>query len=141
MVAFPLRPHYTEPKRNGHCVRSRLQVADIRQHVINGRTFLHDYRDVQGYIIDLSEITENNQGFLSNQGDAEHTGAELEVQWSLSENLSIAASGGLSGCQNYRIQIQQHQSAGMFVAVEGQRPYCTQVERHRSCAISAAANQ
>ena len=48
---------------------------------LNGATFYYDYQDVQGYTQRLSEETGTVVSALGNLGDAEHIGAELEMQW------------------------------------------------------------
>ncbi len=122
---FPLNPRDINPYKEETVIAYeagfKSQITD--NVILNGATFYYDYRDVQGYIIDLSEITANPQEFLSNQGDAEHTGAELEVQWSLSDNFSVAASGGYLDAKITESKANTTNVAGMSVPVEGRRPY------------------
>ncbi len=58
---------------------------------VNGAGFFYDYRDVQGYITVFSEVTQTVISRLSNQGNAEHEGAELEVEWQPSEQWRLQA--------------------------------------------------
>ena len=58
---------------------------------LNVALFHYDYFDAQGYV---NEVDDN--GFLvtrlGNVGDAEHDGAEVEVQWLPTEHLSLEAN-------------------------------------------------
>lgn len=48
---------------------------------VNGAVFYYDYEDVQGFTSVFSEVTQTALTKLDNLGDAEHTGAELEITW------------------------------------------------------------
>lgn len=61
---------------------------------VNGAVFYYDYKDVQGYLTQFSELTQSVVTLLSNIGDAEHTGAELDLAWQASENLVLQANIG-----------------------------------------------
>jgi iron complex outermembrane receptor protein len=91
--------------------------------ILNGATFYYDYRDVQGYIVALSQFTGQPQEFLSNQGDAEHSGVELELFWSVTDNFLLTAGGGyldasITDSKANTLNVQRQP-----VAVEGRRPY------------------
>lgn len=55
---------------------------------LNGAAFYYDYQDVQGYTTRVSEESGTVVSALGNLGDAEHIGAELDVEW-----LSTALPG------------------------------------------------
>ena len=48
---------------------------------LNGAVYYYDYSDVQGFTSVFSDVTGTALTKLDNLGDAEHTGAELEVTW------------------------------------------------------------
>ena len=58
---------------------------------VNGALYDYDYRNVQGFTQALSETTGLPVTRLGSLGDAEHTGAELEMAWlpQLLEGLSL----------------------------------------------------
>jgi len=58
---------------------------------LNGALFFYDYTDVQGFQTRFSTISNTVVTSLGNQGDAEHQGAELELLWLPSEQLTIQA--------------------------------------------------
>ena len=59
---------------------------------LNGAAFYYDYQDVQGFTQVLNATTNTIVTKLGNLGDAEHTGAELDLQWLPIEGLSIQAA-------------------------------------------------
>lgn len=61
---------------------------------LNGAVFYYDYQDVQGYLTVFSDVTETVVTSLSNIGDAEHTGAEIDLAWQATDNLLLHASAG-----------------------------------------------
>lgn len=61
---------------------------------LNGAVFYYDYQDVQGYLALFSDITQTVVTNLSNVGDAEHTGVEIELAWQTTDNLLLQASAG-----------------------------------------------
>ncbi len=122
---FPLDPDdlipYKEETVIAYEVGFKSRLAD--NIILNGATFLYDYRDVQGYVVALSQITGENQELLSNQGDAEHSGAELELQWSLTDRLTVAASGGYLDAAITDSKAITHNVLDQPIPVKGQRPY------------------
>lgn len=56
---------------------------------LNGAVFHYDYKDVQGFIQAINPVTNTPIDRLMNQGDAEHDGAELQVQWQPTLRLGI----------------------------------------------------
>lgn len=61
---------------------------------LNGAVFYYDYQDVQGYLTFFSEVTGTVVTSLSNIGDAEHTGAEIDLAWQATDKLLLQASAG-----------------------------------------------
>lgn len=60
---------------------------------LNGALYYYDYADVQGYAQVLSSLTNTPLLKYTNVGDAEHTGAELEMLWLPNiEGLSLSGS-------------------------------------------------
>jgi iron complex outermembrane recepter protein len=59
---------------------------------LNGALYFYDYQDVQGFTQVFSEETGTVLTKLGNLGDAEHTGAELDMIWLPLEGLSFQAS-------------------------------------------------
>jgi iron complex outermembrane receptor protein len=122
---FPLDPDdlfpYKEETVIAYEAGFKFRLAD--NIILNGATFFYDYRDVQGYITNVSSITGSGQELLSNTGDAEHSGAELELQWSLTDNFTVAASGGYLDARITESKANSINVVGVLVPVEGQRPY------------------
>ncbi|MBU3069387.1 TonB-dependent receptor [Aestuariicella sp. G3-2] len=60
---------------------------------VNGAVYYYDYRDIQGFTQINSSITNTSLTKLGNLGDAEHTGAELDIIWypQAIEGLSLQA--------------------------------------------------
>lgn len=122
---FPLDPDDLQPYKEETVVayeagfKSRL----LDNIILNGATFFYDYRDVQGYIIKLSQITGAGQEVLSNTGDAEHSGAELELQWLLTDSFTVAASGGYLDARITDSKANSMNVLRRSVPVSGQRPY------------------
>jgi iron complex outermembrane recepter protein len=59
---------------------------------LNGAVYFYDYQDVQGFTQVFSETTGTVVTKLGNLGDAEHTGAELDLVWLPLEGLSLQAT-------------------------------------------------
>ncbi|MEP4147045.1 MAG: TonB-dependent receptor [Halioglobus sp.] len=59
---------------------------------LNGALYFYDYQDVQGFTQVFSETTNTVVTKLDNLGDAEHTGAELDMVWLPLEGLSLQAT-------------------------------------------------
>lgn len=59
---------------------------------LNGAAYFYDYQDVQGFTQVANELTGTVVTKLGNLGDAEHTGAELDMVWLPLEGLSLQAS-------------------------------------------------
>jgi iron complex outermembrane receptor protein len=122
---FPLEPGDTNPYKEETVIAYeagfKSQLSD--NVILNGATFFYDYRDVQGYIVQFSEVTESDIELLSNQGDAQHSGAELELQWSLTDNLSVAASGGYLNARITDSKAITRNLLDEHVPISGQRPY------------------
>ncbi len=122
---FPLDPDDLSPYKEETVVAYeagfKSQLAN--NIILNGATFFYDYRDVQGYITNVSQITGSPRDLLSNTGDAEHSGAELEVQWLLTDNFTVAASGGYLDARITESKADTINVLRRLVPVEGQRPY------------------
>jgi iron complex outermembrane receptor protein len=58
---------------------------------LNGAVFRYAYEDVQGYIQTINPLTNSGIDRLANQGDAEHDGAELQVQWQPVQGFNLIA--------------------------------------------------
>ncbi len=58
---------------------------------LNAAAYFYDYQDVQGFTQTISQETGTALTKLGNMGDAEHTGAELEMLWipQFAEGLSV----------------------------------------------------
>jgi iron complex outermembrane receptor protein len=56
---------------------------------LNAALFHYEYADVQGYIRDINPLTGTGIDRLANQGDARHSGMELQMQWSPLERLDF----------------------------------------------------
>jgi len=59
---------------------------------LNGAVYFYDYQDVQGFTQVFSETSNTVVTKLGNLGDAEHTGAELDLNWVPLEGLSLQAT-------------------------------------------------
>ena len=60
---------------------------------------------------------------MSNQGDARHVGAELELVWALTDNLSFSTSAGYLDAEITDSKALTKNVMGQQVPVQGQRPY------------------
>lgn len=69
-------------------LKSELFDRSLR---LNAAAYFYDYRDVQGFTQSISQQTGTALTKLGNIGDAEHTGAELEIIWlpEFAEGLSM----------------------------------------------------
>lgn len=56
---------------------------------VNATAYFYDYQDVQGFTQELSETTGTVVTKLGNLGDAEHKGAELDINWLPVEGLYL----------------------------------------------------
>lgn len=93
---------------------------------INAALFHYEYADVQGYIQAFNPITGTNIERLSNQGDARHTGMELQLHWNLLPRLELEA--GLAWL-NARFVSTGQLTTNLLdqqVEISGRRPYAPQ---------------
>ena len=59
---------------------------------LNGAAYYYDYRDVQGFTQEFNNVTGTVVTKLGNLGDAEHTGAELDLLWLPLDGLTLQAA-------------------------------------------------
>ncbi len=65
--------------------------------VLNGAAFFYDYRDVQGFTQEFSDDdVERVLTKLGNLGDAEHTGAELDLAWRVGALTGLTAQASVA---------------------------------------------
>lgn len=63
---------------------------------VNGAVYYYDYQDIQGFTQVNSSITNTPLTKLDNLGDAEHTGAELDIVWSPQEIDGLTLQAGVA---------------------------------------------
>lgn len=90
---------------------------------INAAVFTYDYRDVQGFVRDINPVTGTGVDRLTNQADARHDGAELELQWNPSEQWQLQAMVGWLDAKLVDATRKTTNVAGRQVLMEGTRPY------------------
>lgn len=123
---FPFSPIEVEPYRE-ETIRA-LEVGlkkNFPEHglQLNGALFRYYYDDVQGYIQTLNPLTNTGIDRLANQGDAEHEGAELQVDWRPRPNITLVA--GLAWLDARFVSTGKTTSnlLKQQVAITGRRPY------------------
>lgn len=122
---FPLYPGainpYEEETVIAYEVGFKSQLTD--RLLLDAAAFHYDYRDVQGYVTRFSPVTGTDLEFLSNQGDAEHQGLEVEMQWSPAQGLTFIANAGYLDARITDSRAETTNLLGQLVPVEGRRPY------------------
>lgn len=122
---FPLNPGAIDPYEEETVIayevgfKSRLTESLL----LDAAVFHYDYRDVQGYVTRFSPVTGTDLEFLSNQGDAEHQGLEVEMQWSPAPGLTFIANAGYLDARITDSRSETTNLLGQLVPVEGRRPY------------------
>lgn len=92
---FSLTPAEVEPYAEETVVSVEVGFKTMwaeRTVRLNGAAFYYDYQDVQGFTQVFSPISGTVVTKLGNLGDAEHTGAELDLLWLPLEGLTLQAS-------------------------------------------------
>lgn len=74
-------------------VKSTLLNRTLR---VNASAFYYDYQDIQGYDQQLNESTDTVLTSLTNIGDGDYQGAELELQWRPAAIPGIELAAGFS---------------------------------------------
>jgi iron complex outermembrane receptor protein len=90
---------------------------------VNAALFHYEYEDVQGFMQDINPVTGTGIDRLGNQGDARHSGAELQLQWSPLTRFDVEL--GLAWL-DARFVSTGKTTANLLrqqVAITGQRPY------------------
>ena len=122
---FPLNPGAIDPYEEetviAYEVGFKHQLSERLR--LDAAAFHYDYRDVQGYITQFSSVTDTDLEYLSNQGDAEHQGVEVALQWSPTTQLNFIANVGYLDARITDSQAKTTNLLGQVVAVEGRRPY------------------
>lgn len=90
---------------------------------LNAAAFYYDYDDVQGFISRLSAITNTTINVLSNQGSAEHSGVEMDLNWFLAENLNVTMNLGYLDASIKNSGVTTLDIFQNTVPVSGRRPY------------------
>jgi outer membrane receptor protein involved in Fe transport len=101
-------------------IKRSLAALDMQ---INAAVFTYDYRDVQGFVRDINPILGTGVDRLANQADARHDGAELELQWTPSQQWQVLAMIGWLDAKLVDATRKTTNVAGQQVLMEGTRPY------------------
>ena len=101
-------------------IKRSLSALDMQ---INAAVFTYDYRDVQGFVRDINPILGTGVDRLANQADARHDGAELELQWTPSQQWQVLAMIGWLDAKLVDATRKTTNVAGQQVLMEGTRPY------------------
>jgi len=122
---FPLQPGATDPygEETVLAYEAGFKAALGEQLQLNAATFHYDYRDVQGYVTRFSAITGTDVELLANQGDAEHSGVEVELQWLATDRLSLTLSGAHLDARITDSKADTNNLLRQRVPVAGRRSY------------------
>ncbi|MDT8398660.1 MAG: TonB-dependent receptor [Pseudomonadales bacterium] len=90
---------------------------------LNASVFYYDYQDVQGFVTSINSLTNTQIDVLTNQGDAEHAGAEVELVWAPVEGLSLTGNISYLDARFKRSEIFSRNIDGILLPIEGRRPF------------------
>jgi len=122
---FPLDPGDTDPYRE-ETVLAYEAGFKSQLHArlqLNAATFYYDYRNVQGYITRFSTVTGTDIELLANQGDARHTGVEVDLQWRPLDQLSLTLGVAQLDARIIDSKADTTNLLRQRVPVEGRRSY------------------
>tara|TARA_R100001143_G_C3360641_1_gene135246 strand:+ start:6120 stop:8408 length:2289 start_codon:yes stop_codon:yes gene_type:complete len=91
--------------------------------LLNIAGFYYDYRDVQGFISEVNPATLTVIDRLANQGDAEHKGVELELDWRVNEQLYFSLALGYLDAEITDSNQMTTNTVGATVPLTGKRAY------------------
>ncbi|MEY4640999.1 MAG: hypothetical protein RLZZ227_993 [Pseudomonadota bacterium] len=123
---FPFSPIEVEPYLEETITAAELgfrkRLPDYALQ-LNGAVFHYEYEDVQGYIQTLNPLTNTGIDRLANQGDAEHDGAELQVQWQPLSGLDVVAGIAWLDAEFVSTGRTTSNILRQQVEITGRRPY------------------
>ncbi len=122
---FPSFPQEIDPYREETIMAYELGFkSDLASSLrLNGAVFYYDYADVQGFISRLNSLTNTQINVLANQGDAEHSGAEIEVEWYPAERWNLSLDVAYLDASVKASSITSRNIFGASVPISGRRPY------------------
>lgn len=85
--------------------------------------FLYDYKAVQGFVNQINAITGTATDILTNQGDARHTGIEVDLAWQPVEPFSVVAGLGWLNAEYRGVTVLTTNVLRQPVPIRGTRPY------------------
>ncbi|PCJ43418.1 MAG: hypothetical protein COA71_00665 [SAR86 cluster bacterium] len=91
--------------------------------LLNGAVFFYDYKDVQGFVSETNVITMTVIDRLANQGNAEHQGLELELEWMANNDLYFALNLGYLDARITESSQLTTNISGDMVSLVGKRAY------------------
>jgi iron complex outermembrane recepter protein len=100
--------------------KKQWQSAGVR---LNGAVFQYEYHDVQGYATELNALTGTLIDVLTNQGDARHHGAELELSWQLNDAFGLSGNIGYLDARFLESGATTRNIDGTLISVQGSRPF------------------
>jgi iron complex outermembrane receptor protein len=123
---FPFSPvevtPYLEETINAVEIGFRKTLPDYALQ-LNGALFHYDYEDVQGYIQMINPLTNTGVDVLANQGDADHDGAELQLQWQPVSRFGVVAGVAWLDAQFISTGTTTSNLLKQQVEISGRRPY------------------
>lgn len=122
---FPSFPQEIDPYQEETIIAYELgfksdPASSLR---LNGAVFYYDYTDVQGFISRLNSLTNTQINVLANQGDAEHSGAEIEIEWYPTERWNLSLDVAYLDASIKASSITSRNIFGASVPIAGRRPY------------------
>jgi iron complex outermembrane recepter protein len=122
---FPSLPEEIDPYKEETMTAYEIGIKkDFSSTLrLNGAAFYYDYEDVQGFISRLSAITNTAINVLSNQGGAEHSGVEMDLDWFPTDNLNIGINLGYLDARSKNSSITTLDIFQNAVPVSGRRAY------------------
>lgn len=90
---------------------------------LNAAVFHYEYADVQGYVRELNPLTNSAIERLANQGDARHTGMELQLQWNPLARLELDVGVAWLDARFVSTGKTTRNMLNRQVEISGQRPY------------------
>ena len=90
---------------------------------LNGAVFHYEYEDVQGFIQTINPLTNTGIDRLANQGDAEHDGIELQMQWHPEQRIGVQLGLAWLNAEFVSTGKTTSNLLKQQVAITGRRPY------------------
>jgi iron complex outermembrane receptor protein len=122
---FPSFPQEIDPYKEETITAYEVGFkSDISSTLrLNAAAFYYDYDDVQGFVSRLNVLTNTVINVLSNQGEAEHSGVEAELNWRPTEAFNVGLNIGYLDATIKESGVTSLDIFQNVVSVAGRRPY------------------